>query len=521
MRQPGTGMPQAPVGSGLHPAALAVLLLASGLARGQQLKVDDATPASGAHLVPTLAADLVGSSNFRLGNADAATPDVALRLTPALRLDIKDPAWTLRGTVGVTAVHYLAHPSEDKLLPQVDIALRNRLADRWLYVDSKAAVSSDKGSPFQGSSLTGGGNRQTSSSARIAPTLDHDLDASTRIFGRSDNAWTRQSLDGRTVAISTNRRDELWYDTKPKPMGLRVEGNRLDSRNQDLPDPVLQDTTLRVIGSYAVDPQFIVNLRGGHERAVYETNIGSSTVHGAGLRWEPSARSQIDAWGERHFYGNLWQFTANTRGAGMTASFSSGREVGTYADSLGRLGAGGSVADMIDQLLLTRFPDPAQRSAAVQEIINNRGLPATLTQAVELFSSRAELRTANTLTFGLLGVRHLVTIRLYNQRIEDLPGEHLTAAVSGAAKQAGWALNLNRRLDPQTAADLSVAHDRTVGLDKNLGQVANETRYTAGVVHQVNPRTLVNAGARRMVMNSTVVGSVNENSLYVGLVHRF
>ena len=54
---------------------------------------------------------------------------------------------------------------------------------------------------------------------------------------------------------------------------------------------------------------------------------------------------------------------------------------------------GGSVADLLDRMLIGRIPDAAQRAIAVQDLISRRGLPTTLSRPTELFSSRAEVRT--------------------------------------------------------------------------------------------------------------------------------
>jgi uncharacterized protein (PEP-CTERM system associated) len=254
---------------------------------------------------------------------------------------------------------------------------------------------------------------------------------------------------------------------------------------------------------------------------VYGSNSQSDRIVGAGLRWLPSERSRVETHVEQHFYGTGWNFVASHRNPGLTLAVDGGRSLGTYASAIGTLTPGGNVADMLDNLLASRITDAAQRSAAVQDIITRRGLPATVARPVELVSNRAELRSNASATLGLLGTRHVVTLRLYAQHIQDLPGQQPLAGLSGNARQNGWSLGLNRKLDAVTSADVSLNRSHTRGEGDNLGQDSGETSVRLGGVYRLTPDTVISAGGRRVLMKSTVFGDANESAIFAGVLHRF
>jgi uncharacterized protein (PEP-CTERM system associated) len=284
---------------------------------------------------------------------------------------------------------------------------------------------------------------------------------------------------------------------------------------------VLQLDTLRGVATYAIDPQFAVNLRGGHDHVVYGLNSKSDKVVGFGVRWLLSDRTRIDSSVEQHFYGLGWNLAATHRNPGLTLRVDGGRELGTYASTIGTLTAGGTVANLLDSLLASRITDPAQRAVAVQEIITQRGLPATVASPVQIISNRAEIRSNASISMGLLGSRHVLSLRVFAQHIQDLPGELTQGGLSGDARQMGWSLGLNRKLSTQTSADLTLAHIQTTGEGANLGQDSTDNSLRLGVSYRLTPNTVVTGGARRVLVKSTVIGNANESAIFAGALHRF
>lgn len=479
----------------------------------------ESPPRNALHLEANVTADITATSNVDM--SPVAVSDVVISMAPSLRVLGRGAGWKVDGQVGLTAVVNLAHRGNDRVMPRTDLSLTTQIIDRWLSIDARVAGTSEQASPLRGSSgSTSTANLQDTYLMTFSPTLDHELGPNARVYARSANTWLSQSGSGQSVRSSVQKH-EAWYETRPLPLGWRVEASRLDSRTQDLPDPVLQLDTLRGVATYAVDPQFAFNLRGGHDRVVYGPNSKSDQVVGLGVRWLPSDRTRLDSSVEQHFYGLGWNLSASHRSPGMSLRVDGGRELGTYATTIGTLAAGASVANLLDSLLASRISDPAQRSAAVQDIITRRGLPATVASPVQIVSNRAELRSNASVALGLLGSRHVLSLRLYALHTQDLPGEQPLASLSGDARQTGWSLGLNRRLSTQTSADVTLAHAQTKGEGANLGQDSSDNSLRLSASHRLAPDTVVSAGARRVLVKSTLFGDANETAIFAGALHRF
>jgi uncharacterized protein (PEP-CTERM system associated) len=487
-------------------------------AQAQEI-ANEAPPRNALHLEASVAAEATETSNVNM--TPVAVSDTVLSVSPSLRVLGRGAGWKIDGQVGVTALVNLQHRGSDRLLPRTDLALTTQIIDRWLSIDARAAGSSERASPYSGSSgSTSTANLQNTYLMTFSPTLDHELGPNARVFARSANTWLNQSVGGASTR-STLGNHEAWYETRPLPLGWRAEASRLDSRTQGLSEPVLQQDTLRGIATYAVDPQFAVSLRGGHEQVAYGTNSTSDKIIGVGARWQPSDRTRLDTSAEQHFYGPSWNLAATHRNPGMSLRVDGARELGTYAGTIGTLGTGGSVASLLDSLLASRITDPALRSAAVQDIITKRGLPTSVASPVQIVSNRAEIRSTASVTLGLLGSRHVVSLRIYAQHTHDLPGEFALGGLSGDARQNGWSLGLNRKLSTQTSADLTVAHAQTKGEGDNLGQDSTDNSLRLSASYRIAPNTVLSGGARRVLVKSTLFGDANESAIFAGALHRF
>lgn len=502
----------------LRLTVVASLLAGMVSAQAQEIPAD-APPRNALHLEASVTADATATSNVNMTPVAAA--DVVLSVSPSLRVLGRGAGWKIDGQVGLTALVNLKNRGSDRLLPRTDLALTTQIIDRWLSIDARVAGTSERASPYSGSSgSTSAANLQDTYLMTFSPTLDHELGPNARVFARSANTWLSQSSGGVSTR-STLQRHEAWYETRPLPFGWRAEASRLDSRTQGLSEPVLQQDTLRGVATYAIDPQFAVNLRGGHEQVAYGPNSKSDRIIGLGVRWLPSDRTRLDTSVEQHFYGLGWNLSATHRNPGLSLRVDGGRELGTYASTIGTLGTGGSVASLLDSLLASRITDPALRSAAVQDIITRRGLPSSVASPVQIVSNRAEIRSNASVTLGLLGIRHVVSMRIYAQHTQDLPGELPLGGLSGDARQIGWSLGLNRKLTTQASADLTLAHAQTKGEGDNLGQDSTDNSLRLSASYRIAPNTVVSGGARRVLLKSTLFGDANETAIFAGALHRF
>ncbi|MFM2118983.1 MAG: hypothetical protein RL722_451 [Pseudomonadota bacterium] len=470
----------------------------------------------------TLGAEATATSNVGMEPLAQASSDLVLGLRPAVQIDTRSAGWRLSGQAALQLRHYAQNRRGDEALPSADLDGSARLVDRWLWLDGRIAAAALPVSPFV-SAVPGSRGVQESTRWTLGPRLDHELDPLTRVSGHA--LLTHQHQTGGDLSVDSSSRtldQALSWSRLPRPLGLRIEAQSQETTVPSLSAPVFERRTLRGVLGWSADPQLVVDLRGGHDSSTWGINHRSGPLSGAGLTWLPSPRSRLELNGEHHALGTDWRLSASHRSPGLALSLEARREFGSSATLLGRLGNGGRVAELLDQMFATRITDPLLRAAAVQDFITRRGLGETLADPVALYSDRAQENRRLTLTAGLMGVRHVVSLSLYRDTSLDLPGDPLLSGLlSGDARQTGWSLGLNRRLDLLTSADASLSGSRATGLNANAGRDNRELALRLTLNHELTPRTQASAGLRRVLQTTSDGGRAREVALTVGVQHRF
>lgn len=501
----------------------AVLLLAGWTVHGS-------AQAQAWRVVPAVKATATMSSNVGMQAADAASMDTVLTVTPQVQLLGTGPDYRLTGTLAADMVQYLGRSRADRILPRGQVVLNSRLVDRLLFVDAELGADTTSSTPF--GLLSDGAtfyNVGTTTRERISPYLDRELSPSSRITARSDLVWT-QGRGTAAAAALTNSADALVqthtarYDLRPEPAGLRGEVNYQNTNYSDSAAGGLTLQTARLSALYAPDPTLTLGLTGGRDAARYTTNNVSETLRGASLRWAPTERTLFEALLEKRFFGNGWTVNFTHRSPFMAVSAGLVRQATTYAARLGVLQAGGDVATLVDSILQTRIQDAALRQIAVQDLIAKRGLPNTLTGPVDLFSRTVQLQQGANVTLAMIGVRHTVTLRVFQTRTEDLrgPTEDSVIGLASDATQRGATFGVSRRLTPETTADLSFTRTKTDGLGPNVALHSSNSIVRLGATHSLSPRTTLSGAVRHQTGSSTLIGvNATESALSVGMLHRF
>lgn len=483
---------------------------------------------------PSVAATAVLSNNVDMVGRDAARSDLVLTLSPLLLLRGTGAGYQLEGSIGATAVHYTGNTLTDRLLPNVHVGLKSRIVDRLFFVESRIDAETTGVDPFR---TVGDGattyNKQNVTRLRLSPYIDRELSPQTRLLLRSDNTWANVGTAETETATATTtpssdayvQSNLLRFEAQPRPLGLQLEGTRLDTRlkQQGVESTVLNDTVRGVV-TYAPDPQLFLGLRYGHDRVEYSTTRVSDTFKGYGLRWAPTERTNLDAALERRFFGNGWMFNLAHRTPFLNVSANYVRQLTSYAQSLASLPTSGSTTAMLDEIYRLSIPDAAKRSELIRNIIAKYNLPANMTGPFNIFSDRPQVQTAGGLTLALLGVRHALTLRVFQQKTIDLPGSDLTVQLPASnVLQRGWTIDLNRRLTPDTAANVGLNYARNENLGGlGLGGETTIRGVRLGLTQRLSPRSDATAGLRHNRATSTVgVAEAIESAAFVGMTHRF
>jgi uncharacterized protein (PEP-CTERM system associated) len=489
------------------------------------LNAVNAASAQSLVLQPAVQLRSVTTNNVSFAESSAARSDTVLIITPRLDVLTINPGYRLNASLAADAVSYLGRSQADRLLPRAQADLTAQLIDRWLFVDGTLSADTTAGNPFgvledESSTIF---NRSTVYRRRISPYVVRELSPTERLQLRSDHSWFRSSnAAGTDTTIDTYLQSQLAsYELRPQPLGMSAQYTRDASEYSNLADNSVLFETARLSALYEAAPQLVLTLTVGRDHARYSGTDQSDTLRGVGVRWAPTERTSLAALVEKRFFGTGWTLNLAHTTPFLVVSADAQRRATTYAAQVAALPAGGDVSQLLDSLLSTRIVNPIERATAVQQLIAQRGLPATLTSALDLFSPSAQMLNSASLSAALLGVRHTITLRGFYDRTEDLIGANPPPLFSSNARQYGGSLTMTRRLQPNTTADLSATRNRVVGFGSNLGSVTNNLSIRLGASRQLSLRTTVSAALRRQWVDSTAVVNANQTTLSFGLLHRF
>lgn len=476
-----------------------------------------------------VSATLTATDNSGYTDVQQSRGDVILNVEPRLRLNSRGGRVSFQGEVGANALTYLRDTQPNRVLPHAQLGMQSTLVERWFYFDASAVVDQTASNPYSarpdGASSF---NQITTRRFRLSPYLDHWFSPSLSLTARSDHAWTRRN--GRYSAADPRRdayeqQQTLRLDQQPLPLGGTLEYLRQDTRYSGDADSVLRLDIVRGVLNYALDPQLVLGAIAGRERSEFSLSEHTDSLYGVRVRWLPTERTDLTASIERRFFGTGWNAEFTHRTPFLAVHLRSFREPTAQPSSQILSPGGGSVSELLDAILTTRHPDPVARETLVRSIIDDLGLPETLTGPVEVFADYAQLQQGTSLSVALLGRRTTVAVALHARRYRQLSrsDDPLTPDPSFASDndQLGVTFDLTRQLTPHTSATLALRASRVEGLGSREGDYSREKSARLSLQHALSPDTSVTLGARRQLLDSNVSDSARESAAFVAVNHRF
>lgn len=475
---------------------------------------------------------LTWTSNSSFGDtgvgSEPASPDTILEVRPRLRVHGEGARLRLSGSASLGGIAYARRTQLSALEPTADLSARLEAIERLFFLEAGYRAAQTSANPFgvraEGGSAT---NRLTTTQWRFSPVIEGLAAGDVRYALRSDNTWTHEIDAGDAPAAGAGGyfgRVVTSIERSPRPFGWRLEAERSLTRYDDPTEPLLKIATLRTILSYAAAEDWSVGIRAGYERNNVVTNEERwRPITGVETRWQPSARTTLTAFREKRFFGSGWDLAFAHRQPRLAWTLGLSRSIDTAPQELFNLPPTDNVAGLIDAMLTTRFPDPAERARIVQDYIAKQGLPSATQGAVRLFSPRFSIVSSRHASIAFTGVRNSLTLTGFFTRTEDAleSGPLATGLASTNNTQRGASLVFGHRLSPLTALSTTLDWSRVRALDVALPDETTQQGLRVQVNLQAAPLTSTFVGGRYRRIESNVAVEGREGSVYVGLDHRF
>jgi uncharacterized protein (PEP-CTERM system associated) len=472
---------------------------------------------------PSLGVEETLTSNADLNNTTKHRNDFVTQLTHGFRVQKQVAHTSLNGFVALPVLFYARTGADNnKVEPNANLLGTWELVDRLLFVDGAIAVNQQYLSPFGARSdslVNATNNRYTSQIYRISPYLKGDAGSEYSYELRDNNIFTNGNANVVTGAYTNELIGSFRRD--PRPFGWAVEINRADTKFQGQDRQLTELARLR--GLYQVDPQVQLSTSGGYEHNELLVESTDNVVYGAGIRWRPTDRTNFDANWEHRFFGSSYNVSFDHRAPLSVWSLSASRNITTYPQQLASLPGGTDVAGALNALFLSRVPDAAQRQALVNQLIVDRGLPAVLSNAVNLYTQQITLQQSLLATAGFLGARNTMFFSAYHQRNEPITGSGIVLppflSLFNNNTQIGGNLVWSHSLTPVLTLTGSVDGSRTESLDQSA--TSKQGSVGATLTQTLSALTSVYTGIRYQVFHSNVSADYEEAAVFVGVNHRF
>jgi uncharacterized protein (PEP-CTERM system associated) len=470
------------------------------------------------HFEPGVDALFTLTDNVNLTPSPRA--DFVTQLTPQLRVSERGAHTRLEGTIQAPVLLYARTGSENnQVLPEVNLAGIAELVERLFYIEAATDVSQQYLSPFapRPSNLANAtNNRYTAQTYRISPVVKAKAGDGYSYELRDDNIFANESNTSFQARRSYTNSILARLDREPRPTGFGLEYDRSETRFVD--EAPLRNQLVRGLVAFRQSPQLDWSLIGGYEDNNYDGPTRSDAIYGLSARWRPTDRTTLDASAEHRFFGGSYHVAFDHRTPLTVWTLRAVRDVTTYPQELAALAGQDNVSTLLDRLFATRYPDPTQRQAFVDQTIRERGLPQVLTGPLALFTQQVTLQESLLATAGIVGARNTVLTTLYRQRTRPV-GTLQTALESlllaQDTTQTGGNVVWTWRVTPFYTLSTSADYSDSVAHDPDVRSQLLTLRSTLSA--KVSQRTDLSFGLRWQRMLSNIDNSYRETAMFVGI----
>ena len=485
------------------------------------VNAQEATTRPGLLLVPELGIRQTLTDNARLTSTDRHS-ELITELSPELRLSSN--AGRIKGFLDYSlhGLVYARESSPNNVQQSLNAAGTVEAIDNWAYIDASASISQQNtsalGTRSTDSALLDANNRTEVTSVQLVPHIRG------RLGGFAD-------YDARLTWAATNS-NATTADSTTTGASLRIGSNTSFRRFGWSADLSHQVSDFSASGSHETDrftgeltfvatPELRLAARAGREvNDLLTLNKAGYNTWGWGATWTPSERTRLEATRDKRFFGSSHSVRFEHRMPRSILTFSDTHDVSTDS-ATGGSAPPRTAFDLLFAQLASAIPDPIQRAAAVDSILQNNGLTRTTLANAGFLTSAASVQRRQDLSFAMLGLRSTVVAIAFRSDARRLDPALIVTddlANGNLLRQYGFSVNVSHRLTPLSALSLVLTQTKT---SASLGDQSTDLRsLTATWSSRLSERVDLSLSARRALFDSAT-NPYTENALIANLRLRF
>jgi len=450
--------------------------------------------------------------------------DLILQVTPAFTASRAGARLKVNVSYAPSAIGYVDGTSNNRWVNTLAASGSLEAVENFFFIDARASISQQFLSPFGPTPTdlaTATSNRSNVTSLGVSPYIRGHFGATgITYFARNDSNWTDASGSGGGTGYSNFSVARI--DGAPAKVAWGLSYDRRNTSYQNQSGFVNENYRARL--TWTVDPQFRVFATGGYQNNNFSATQRSGAIYGGGFDWRPSERTTVAGSYEEQFYGPSWQGNVTHRTPLSFWSLVGSRALSTFPQQALLLPPG-DTASTLNSVLLSRFPDPADRQAEVQRLIQTLGLPAFLVAPQSFYTQNVFVNERVALTAGLIGLRNVVTLTAFTGYSENVPATSNVAiqgAFANATKidQRGVSGNWSHRLTPLTS--LNFLASRTQSLASQGSSTESTTDlFNLNLARPLGPKTNASLGLRYTIFDTNVGNDYRAAAVLATVGHTF
>lgn len=398
----------------------------------------------------------------------------------------------------------------------------------WLFIDLSGAIAQQSISAFGGTAPDASrrtGNSTETRTFRISPYIEGS-------FGSlADYRLRHERLISSASSSRVSDLDRKQWEGELKGVtGLSTLTWQLDAMTRTISNGSSRSVDAdqaRAMLKYRFDPQFRVSILCGREWNNYfgPERIGKA-MHGGGIEWSPTERTQVALSRTRRFFGDAQTINLSHRSRQTVWRYSDTKDV-TVTANPARIGGYGEMFDLYYSLyapqLAAQYPnDPDGLNNAIVALLQANGITPDQQAGSGFLSARVLLQHRRQLSLALIGVRNTLTLAAVQSDSEPLGsalgGQPDDFSLASGIRQRGLSANWSHRLSGLSTLNALVSRQiSTATGGSNLETTQN--LMLINFTTQLAGKTRATLGAR----HTTVEGATTyrENALTGSLSHQF
>ena len=470
-------------------------------------------------------ASLTLTNNVALAPPGQQQADAVLALSVPLGLHRDGPRVKLQADYVPTVFLYAKNNDANYVQNYLRGLMSVEAINDFFFVDAIAKIlpgyiSPVLARPESGASITQNQTQQTT--LGVSPYIRHGSDTDWNYLIRNDNYWTVYNTSGLSNSVTNAMSADLVSPAARLRYGFDYA--YLYTGFETPPTSYNQEVG-RVRPIVTVTPRLNVSARLGYETNDYSPTNRSGPVYGAGARWTPTPRTTLDGFLEHRFFGPSYRLDLSHRTRLTSWRLSGTRNVYTAQDQ-GLTLQPPTMAEVLNDTLRSQIPDSAERDRAVQQFMQQAGLPQVLTQPYSFYTNVPYVSQQWTGSVGLLGKRNSFELRFLWQ--EDQPATSTSGPLpSGTVAysqvlQRGFTASFTHQLSPLSA--IALTGNRLYSLAATTPSAPEtesiQNTLVLNLTRQLSPKTDASIGLRWANFQSDVT-PYHERAVLAALLHRF